>query len=86
MSWTEVDGLEPARRTMVRAWCRLREPDPDMHLVLTHYLVDGHHKVRAAAEEARDITVLSLLRDKDADSTRGWWVDWVFEALAPRQA
>jgi hypothetical protein len=68
------------------AYGRYPAPDTSGHLVLTHYLLDGHHKMRAAADEGRAITLLSLLRGKDGASTPGWWIDWLFEVLEAQQA
>lgn len=37
------------------------DPDPSVHYCLAHYLVDGHHKVMAAAQCGQPITLLSYL-------------------------
>jgi hypothetical protein len=36
-------------------------PDYYTHWALTHFLLDGHHKMQAAAETARPVHLLSLL-------------------------
>jgi hypothetical protein len=38
-----------------------RGPDYHTHWALTHFLLDGHHKMQAAAETARPLRLLSLL-------------------------
>ncbi|MFN2468758.1 MAG: hypothetical protein ABR521_11590 [Gaiellaceae bacterium] len=44
-------------RQAVRHWC------------LAHYLLDGHHKVYAAAREARTVRLLSLVAADEGSST-----------------
>lgn len=36
-------------------------PDYYTHWMLTHFLLDGHHKMQAAADTARPLQLLSLL-------------------------
>ncbi len=47
------------------------EPDVTAHLCLAHYLIDGHHKVHAAARSRRPITLLSFLAVEQGMSTDG---------------
>jgi hypothetical protein len=42
-------------------WSGPFEPNPPSQLILTHYLLDGHHKVFAAHLEHREIQLLSLV-------------------------
>lgn len=53
------------------------EPDPPTHWVLTHYLLDGHHKMLAASRERRPLKLLSLLRH-DVSATSPVSNDHVF--------
>ena len=38
------------------------DPDVAEHQLLTHYIIDGHHKVYAAALENKEITLLTYIR------------------------
>ena len=38
------------------------QPDPKFQWIFTHYLLDGHHKIRAASMHKHEIRLLSLLR------------------------
>ncbi|MFE3374242.1 hypothetical protein ACFXOK_32225, partial [Streptomyces sp. NPDC059173] len=40
---------------------RARPPHPAAHWGLTHFLLDGHHKLEAAATARRPVRLLSLL-------------------------
>jgi len=42
-------------------WEGEEDPDPDEHWLFTHYLIDGHHKLHAAAEENRPLRILSFV-------------------------
>jgi hypothetical protein len=37
------------------------EPEVNEHWCLAHYLLDGHHKMFAASEAQKPLTLLSLL-------------------------
>jgi hypothetical protein len=45
------------------------EPDVTEHWCLSHYLIDGHHKMFAASVENKSITVLSFLALKESIAT-----------------
>ena len=45
------------------------DPDPNMHWCLPHYLVDGHHKVAAAAAAGGPVRLLSYLALDEGCST-----------------
>ncbi len=38
-----------------------RNPDPSEHWIFTHYLLDGHHKLKAAAEAEKPLRLLSFV-------------------------
>jgi hypothetical protein len=42
-------------------WAGEEEPDPEEHWLFTHYLVDGHHKLHAAAEKNKPLRLLSFV-------------------------
>jgi hypothetical protein len=46
------------------------DPDITEHWCLSHYLLDGHHKVYAACELSRPISILSFLAPEKGISTR----------------
>ena len=56
-----------------------------MHWVLTHFLLDGHHKFEAAAASGRPVRLLSLLDEKLSLATPEW-IDQMIEARARPRA
>jgi hypothetical protein len=46
------------------------DPDPSEHWCLTHYIVDGHHKLYAASEAGQPLRLLSFLALSQGVSTR----------------
>jgi hypothetical protein len=40
-----------------------KEGNGETHYCLAHYLLDGHHKIEAAAQENRPVSILSFLAD-----------------------
>lgn len=42
-------------------WGEKRTPNPVEHWCLTHYLLDGHHKLNAAAEARKPLRLLSFI-------------------------
>jgi len=46
------------------------EPDPKEHWCLTHYLLDGHHKLHAASEAGKPLSLLSFLASEQGGSSR----------------
>lgn len=42
-------------------WSGDQEPDPVEHWCLTHYLLDGHHKLHAASESGKPLNLLSFV-------------------------
>jgi hypothetical protein len=46
------------------------KPDPVEHWCITHYLVDGHHKLNAAAEAGKKLRLLSFIAVSQGVSTR----------------
>jgi hypothetical protein len=51
-------------------WEEERKPDPVEHWCLTHYLLDGHHKLNAAAEAGKPLRLLSFIAASQGVSTR----------------
>lgn len=45
-------------------------PDPVEHWCFTHYLIDGHHKLHAASEAGRPLSILSFVALAQCASTR----------------
>lgn len=45
-------------------------PDPEEHWCLTHYLLDGHHKLHAASEMGKPLRLLSFLASTQGTATR----------------
>jgi hypothetical protein len=45
-------------------------PDITEHWCLSHYLLDGHHKLNAAAERGTPVSILSFLAVDKGVSTR----------------
>jgi hypothetical protein len=45
-------------------------PDPMEHWCFTHYLIDGHHKLHAASEIGRPLSILSFVVLAQSASTR----------------
>ena len=50
-------------------WEGEEDPDPDEHWLFTHYLIDGHHKLHAAAEKSKPLTLLSFVALSQGVST-----------------
>jgi len=42
-------------------WNQEKAPDPSEHWCLTHYLLDGHHKLNAASETGKPLRLLSFI-------------------------
>lgn len=59
------------------------EPEVTEHLCLAHYLLDGHHKVLAAAQSGRPISLLSFLAVKEGLANPAQ-IQQALEALRPR--
>jgi hypothetical protein len=59
------------------------EPDPKTQWVLTHYLLDGHHKTLAASQELRSIQLLTFLR-KGQGAGHESFTDNLYRILASR--
>jgi hypothetical protein len=51
-------------------WEGEQTPDPLEHWCLTHYLIDGHHKLHAASESGRPLSMLSFLAIAQSAATR----------------
>jgi hypothetical protein len=50
-------------------WEGEEHPDPDEHWLFTHYLIDGHHKLHAAAEKNKPLRLLSFVALSQGVST-----------------
>ena len=55
-----------------------------MHWVLTHFLLDGHHKFEAAAASGRPVRLLSLLDVKLCLATPEWFEQMIEARARPR--
>jgi hypothetical protein len=51
------------------------DPAPARHLCLAHFLLDGHHRVFAAAATAKRVTLLSFLSVDESDGELGVVLD-----------
>jgi hypothetical protein len=51
-------------------WAGNERPDPIEHWCLTHYLIDGHHKLHAASESGRPVRILSFVALAQSASSR----------------
>ena len=51
-------------------WNTNEEPDPVEHWSLTHFLLDGHHKLNAASESGRPLRLLSFVAVSQGVSTQ----------------
>lgn len=74
VAYSLLDVLEPLSREGV---------DHYQHWVLTHFLLDGHHKLEAAARAGRPLRLLSVLDERKSISTSED-VDVMIEALNRR--
>jgi hypothetical protein len=61
------------------AFCDPEAPSNYMHWCLTHFLLDGHHKLEAAALEQRPIQLLTLL--SFGPSWQSQWFDQLSDVL-----
>jgi hypothetical protein len=64
VSLTVLDVKGPA------LWKGEPQPDPSEHWCLTHYIVDGHHKLHAASEARQPLRLLSFVALSQGVSTR----------------
>jgi hypothetical protein len=55
VAYSLLDALQPAMG---------EADDYYEHWVLTHFLLDGHHKIEAAARDGRPVRLLSLLDER----------------------
>jgi hypothetical protein len=46
-------------------------PDPSEHWCLTHYLLDGHHKLHAAEQNGKPVSLLSFIIWSESMASRG---------------
>lgn len=53
-------------------------PDPVEHWCFTHYLIDGHHKLHAASENRKPLSILSFVAISQSVATR----DQIEQAIA----
>lgn len=51
-------------------WDGNEAPDPLEHWCFTHYLIDGHHKLHAASESGKRLSILSFVVIAQSASTR----------------